>query len=1041
MPGRKNGNNNNLIEQQEQRLYETTLKNTGMAMRGQVDEGDEIEQFLSSRRPFYVDSYADLSEEERRHREPEILAVNGYTEARYRNTLTVEQANVYKNALIAYYMSMAAVSRPKNRTEETEKKLAQCKIDMLRNGWTPEDMALVDSIFLRTYDSDRKVRDKAEKCLDEIRKIKIEHVSDRAKAHASVQDLIEEMEKNNPFGSMILDGCARNTFERPILPVEYPQDEAYQQMLNDMMVTNLQGEEEVAGANAYLRDRAEERRKDEQAQLRTRLKDDYVMPVTSEKGDNNYKANLAQVPAWRGGISNRAAAKAVFGDAAYDLIDEARKGSVQKRTVPLHHSRGNRQLMQGEPVLELDFAGTGFIQTRRDHHGLDGWDEPKKEGAGNERLARLLNQEYGELVPGYKHIREKNTTVTAQNGQEMTKKRYTVAGPNTRNNNDYAINNMREFGKNKILDFVKPILKDYKERLENGADPADLPPIHVNITGHSRGAVTAAEALKIANDQLKADVELKDLINYVHYDLIQRDPVPGFGDRTEHGEVDLSGVQNLNSTVFYSISTEYYDWMFRPQVVKGTDRVIISAMSHSTYLDSADLSQMTVEKDGMAHRRGIYDAETGEFYRGSGLSELPKGFFFMDDNQNLIRIDSLSQVIKLSDTLFSGALNFGRQPQREAVIKNTMVNWLLTHDLEVSYFDEGQRGHVKESMNKAAAKILASNDPEYQEIKEALQTVREMDTFVSQNDGADLADYGDAMKAVAAACKKYMKVVRFPNDNEKMIAAVSDILAGAQRESNYASRGLDRIPGLEKEGVAQRKLELNGQRMLAAGQVKGIVSAIAWEAETLLARLNNVKHNTNERTYEDLKDALKAAAALSGASTYNESMKVMERLSEAAAAYQGMHRKETLQGERRASNKNTGALCANLISENLKPFMDAGKDVFYKDTRIDDLLLRTGKTIAHYQNAVRDMELAALEKKEGQAKKPAAGTENKVQEKGIVSDLEKLEKKTGYRTAGPENGSAGKKPVHTGGAQDKKQDHTDQIQDKGPEVPRKTYLS
>ena len=50
MPGRKNGNNNNLKEQQEQRLYETTLKNTGMAMRGQVDEGDEIAQFLSSRR-------------------------------------------------------------------------------------------------------------------------------------------------------------------------------------------------------------------------------------------------------------------------------------------------------------------------------------------------------------------------------------------------------------------------------------------------------------------------------------------------------------------------------------------------------------------------------------------------------------------------------------------------------------------------------------------------------------------------------------------------------------------------------------------------------------------------------------------------------------------------------------------------------------------------------------------------------------------------------------------------------------------------------
>ena len=984
---------NKAREQAQKNLYEQVLQNTKMAMLGQTIIRDSAEDELSMQ--VYADNsgYGYLNGRERKHMEPEIFAVSHYAEARFRNTLTVEQAKVYKNALVVYYRSLAENDALKNGPEEEERRLAQIKLDMLMNGWTPEDMVLVDVLFAKTGVRSENVRAQAEKCLEELRKIKVERVSDRARAYEPISALLEEVEKTDHFGAMFLDAQARNAFERPVLPVEYPLDEEYQRDLNDMLATVLQGETEVAGASGYLRARAEERGRNEKAQMQTRLKDDYVMPLTSAKGDEKYKTNNAQVPAWRGGISNRTAASKVFGDAAYDLIDEARKGSAQKRTVKLHHSRGNRQLMQGDHVLELDFAGTAFFQTRRDHHGLDGWNEPSYEGAGNPRLENLLRQEYGELVPGYEHIREKKTKVTLENGEEKIKSRFTVAGPNTSNTNEYAINKMRSFGATTIIDYVKPLLEDYKKMLAEGADPASLPPIHVNLTGHSRGAVTAAESLLLADQALKNDPDVADLLDYVHYDLILRDPVPGYGNRTEHAEVDLSGVKNLNCSVFYALSQEYYDWAFRPQIIKGADRIVTSAMSHSTYLDSTDLSQMAVEKDGMAHRRGVYDAETGEFYRGSGLSELPEGFFFMDDNQNLIRIDSLSQVMKLSDTMFAGKLNFGRQPQREAVIKKAMANWLATHDLKVSYFDEGQRGHIKDRTDKAAAEIYASKDPRVQKIRDAILVARELEEGANRG---SKEDYGIAMKGIADACKEYMKEAAFPSNDEKLHAIVSDLLAGAQREVNYTKHGLDRLPGLEKEGVLERRLELDQQRMLAAGRVKGAVITVSTEAKELLARLGNVKHAKNDRAYDELKEALEQAARLDGKTTYNKAMEMIAKLGAAAAAYSSTRRSETFKGEKKAGKKTTGELAAQLVRTNLKELIEAGNDILYKDAGIDDLLSRAGKTVAHYQSAVRELELASLEKMKPQAPKPKAAMEGTEIKKAQPTSLKKLEEKNGY---------------------------------------------
>ena len=117
----------------------------------------------------------------------------------------------------------------------------------------------------------------------------------------------------------------------------------------------------------------------------------------------------------------------------------------------------------------------------------------------------------------------------------------------------------------------------------------------------------------------------------VKYDLVLRDPVPGFITKLFHKKNDLRKVPNLNATVFCSMTQEHWDFTFPLQNVRGAKRLIIGTMGHNMDLAQIDHSQVNQTKDANPHRAGFYDAETGEMFRGSGINQMPDGVYIAEE--------------------------------------------------------------------------------------------------------------------------------------------------------------------------------------------------------------------------------------------------------------------------------------------------------------------------------------------------------------------------------------------------------------------------
>ena len=105
-------------------------------------------------------------------------------------------------------------------------------------------------------------------------------------------------------------------------------------------------------------------------------------------------------------MSVRDAIKAVFGmhNDPYRKIDALLKSSSQKeRTVDSHHSRGTAQLLSGENVLEIDFAGSGFAAPRKMARGFNSKPTDIMAAGSSE-----LQKQFGDkkrVIP----VRERNT--------------------------------------------------------------------------------------------------------------------------------------------------------------------------------------------------------------------------------------------------------------------------------------------------------------------------------------------------------------------------------------------------------------------------------------------------------------------------------------------------------------------------------------------------------------------------------------------------------------------------------------------------------
>ena len=780
-------------------------------------------------------------------------------------------------------------------------------VKMNQNGWTPTDLPMLAHL----YDTILSVnlgdsREDGDKLIDFLEKTKINDSKTRTELINKVSQYINTFSDTKIIGTLSED--INYCFVTNVSFADYPEDLELRGNAKVEYIPNKQTKKgkpipefKALGAMAMRHNLDDAKRKEE-----IRFKNDYVISDESDKILESFNANEGQL-ARNITKSNREAIKEVYGDDIYDEIDEMKKGSEEERTVAIYHSMGNRYLKKGEEVLEIDFAGSGYKEVRREYHGQHG----KTFTDGTRNTKASLEVEFGKLVDKkgggkFKHLRSKTTSIEAEDGKTMEKTRYTIAGPTPDlwfkpgllNVGEYSIENTRKYGKEFATDFLEKIFKKW----DNGEVPHD---VHINVTGHSRGAVAAGESIKLMYKWLKAyadnNPDKAHYIDKVKFDLVLRDPVPGIFTKLLHSKNDLRNIPNLEMTVFCSMAQEHYDMVFPLQNVRGAKRLIIGTTGHNMDLGQMDMSQVLQEKDGKVHKSGFYDAETGEFFRGSGINQMPEGVYIADDRFNLIRVTSYSQIGKLIDSVYDGK---SKQEGRVDNIHEMVRNWFLDNDLKLSFTDAEERQMAMEDNDINMQRILASDNSRLNPIKNAINALNR-----SRRIGKGNHEIMSKEQELIDACRTYMKKTAIPakGDSAYRMNLVSDVLSHTMRDKNYINKLLN--PGLSndgteldkkisahkerlanKEGYKERKLNKEEKRLNNVKEIRKHIKNVASVCEKYIVLLSKTRKNkSGSKEYNAMLNTLKDGEKLNEKITINEFNTFLNRLIKTSRVYRSSH--------------------------------------------------------------------------------------------------------------------------------------------------------
>lgn len=386
----------------------------------------------------------------------------------------------------------------------------------------------------------------------------------------------------------------------------------------------------------------------------------------------------------------------------------------------LHHSKGSRLLNEGHNVLEFNLAGTGFYGGfRRESQGVKGRADKnifggKRDDATVEKIYErvygkeqrfksairkiknldetdLLLDEEGNLTEEisesnfddcteseylHKDIKGIRCKERANEAKGCIKRRYTIPGiDGAFNSGDFAIDKVRVYIKDLGAQFLTGIFDEWKER---NIPMDEIKDVHINLQGHSRGAVGATLGAMTLRGWIAENYP--QFLSKVKFDLIAHEPVPGMdADSLYRKEVDVkrrlggdttdevialqkSGNKMLplgdsaNTTVFYSLSSKeglLKQQFFDPMMLKGANRIILTSTGHHSTLKNVDTSQykdkkgQVVDSEEKAHNMALTDAATKEVYRGSGVGDLPGGVYFMDEGGTLLKINTKEDYEKI----------------------------------------------------------------------------------------------------------------------------------------------------------------------------------------------------------------------------------------------------------------------------------------------------------------------------------------------------------------------------------------------------------
>ncbi len=354
---------------------------------------------------------------------------------------------------------------------------------------------------------------------------------------------------------------------------------------------------------------------------------------------------------------------------AYGEMDNALMSNRKEdeKEFELVHSEGSKYIDQGHNVIEFDVAGSGFDQFRKEHEGIHGM---VKDDKGNmyEALQNKMDDK-GYLWKGEKSYQKE------YNGEQVTcnKTRYSLAGPWMLNNNklsDYSIQATRKRIRDIGASMLERTFSEWRRKEEEGKKVI-YQPVDIMLRGHSRGGVAASHGAMMLKYWVQQNYP--EYMEYVHFDLIQYDPVPGYDVEFMEGKsdamerFDVKNYQGINkgsftidgekmvpledisgTTVIYSMVNQddaKHKMLFSPQEVLHARRLILMPFTHDIGLDlrHIDTSQVN-EGNDKAHAMAFYDEKSKKVYRSSGLNELDDGVYVVDENHVMVKVDSLAQL-------------------------------------------------------------------------------------------------------------------------------------------------------------------------------------------------------------------------------------------------------------------------------------------------------------------------------------------------------------------------------------------------------------
>lgn len=262
-----------------------------------------------------------------------------------------------------------------------------------------------------------------------------------------------------------------------------------------------------------------------------------------------------------------------------------------------------------------------------------------------------------------------------------------------------------EFGIDASAEYMRELAKGRLEPLFNRwADGTEAPKtIHFMMDGVSRGGVTASLGAMAINGWVAK--EYPQYLKFVKFDLIQRDPVPGPSTANEKDSVRIGGATNdqeldengfikgtnykplskasSNSTVFYALHPDVGVWspFFQPQRVYGANRIILSPFEHADNGKIPGVFNSIFQKNNKS--RAMLNNSNGEFYAGSGVSDLDDGVYILDEYSTLTKINSYEDAVKIlnetrNDHIYS---------KRKGRILDVVKAWFDEHK-------EAQEGNV-----------------------------------------------------------------------------------------------------------------------------------------------------------------------------------------------------------------------------------------------------------------------------------------------------------------------------------------------------------